>query len=176
MIISLTGFMGCGKSSIGRRLSELLCCPFMDLDHVIEEKAGRTIPEIFATDGEAVFRQMESETLKEIALAENIVLALGGGTVMTRECADLVSEKTLCFYLRSSIETLLNHLSGEADGRPMLKTSCRRNNLKTRIEELMSQRSAIYEKTAHVIIDIDSKSIEEISEDIIRVLRDREGL
>ena len=66
MIISLTGFMGCGKSSVGRRLSELLCCSFMDLDDVIVEKAGRSIPEIFATDGEAAFRKMEHDVLRDI--------------------------------------------------------------------------------------------------------------
>ena len=58
--------MGCGKSSVGRKLSELLCCSFMDLDNVIMERAGRSIPEIFATDGEAVFRQMEHDVLRDI--------------------------------------------------------------------------------------------------------------
>ena len=56
--------MGCGKSSVGRELARLLCCPFMDLDEVIEERSGRSIPEIFATDGEAAFRQMELKYLK----------------------------------------------------------------------------------------------------------------
>ena len=59
MIISLIGFMGCGKSSVGRRLSELLCCRFMDLDDIVEEVAGLSISEIFAKDGELGFRQME---------------------------------------------------------------------------------------------------------------------
>ena len=66
MIISLIGFMGCGKSSVGRRLSELLCCRFMDLDDVVEEVAGRSIPEIFAKDGELEFRQIELEALKTV--------------------------------------------------------------------------------------------------------------
>ena len=63
MIISLIGFMGCGKSSVGRRLSQLLCCPFIDLDDVIEEREGRTIAEIFAAEGEAGFREIELESL-----------------------------------------------------------------------------------------------------------------
>ena len=63
--------MGCGKSSIGRRLSELLCCPFMDLDEEIEARAGRSIPEIFAEDGEGAFREMELETLKGILYADS---------------------------------------------------------------------------------------------------------
>ena len=70
LIISLIGFMGCGKSSVGRRLSQLLCCPFIDLDNVIEEREGRTIAEIFATKGEAGFRQLESQALQDICHPE----------------------------------------------------------------------------------------------------------
>lgn len=78
MTISLTGFMGCGKSSVGRRLSELLSCSFVDLDSVIEEREGRTIPEIFASDGETAFRQMEKEALEHILFMPEI-----------RQCAPL---------------------------------------------------------------------------------------
>ena len=208
MIISLTGFMGCGKSSVGRRLSELLCCPFMDLDDVIVESAGRSIPEIFATEGEPSFRQMELETLKQIITPSvmsqcaplapshfvgpspyagvrkcqfrtsvsspedsmhrsnnttpSLVLALGGGAVMTRECAEIVREETCCVYLKASIETLVEHLSGEAEGRPMLHG----NSMKERIAELMTQRNETYEKTAHIIIDTDGMTIEAIASKI----------
>ena len=202
--------MGCGKSSVGRRLSELLCCPFMDLDDIIEERAGRRIPEIFASEGEAGFRRMEAEVLAhciEMNAARNDaplapshsraagpspyagvrkcqlrshplpleactissegktrgVLALGGGAVMTPSCAELVHEKTVCIYLRASVETLLDHLSGEADGRPMLEGG----SLRSRIEELMTLRSSTYEKTAHIIIDTDGKSIDSICQEII---------
>ena len=156
--------MGCGKSSVGRELSRLLCCPFMDLDSVIEEREGRSIPEIFATEGEAAFRRMEAEALKECIYgpsSDKLLLALGGGTVMTEECAKIVHEKTVCIYLRASVETLMDHLAGEVDNRPMLV-----GNLRTRIEELMSIRSATYEKTAHIMIDTDGKTIEEIAREI----------
>ena len=164
MIISLTGFMGCGKSSVGRELSRLLCCPFMDLDSVIEEREGRKIPEIFATEGEAAFRRMEAEALRKCIYgqaSDKLVVALGGGTVMTEECAKIVHEKTVCIYLRASVETLMVHLAGEVNNRPMLA-----GNLRTRIEELMSIRSATYEKTAHIMIDTDGKTIEEIAREI----------
>ena len=164
MIISLTGFMGCGKSSVGRELSRLLCGPFMDLDSVIEEREGRSIPEIFATEGEAAFRRMEAEALRKCIYgqaSDKLVVALGGGTVMTEECAKIVHEKTVCIYLQASVETLMDHLAGEVDNRPMLA-----GNLRTRIEELMSIRSATYEKTAHIMIDTDGKTIEEIAREI----------
>ena len=211
MIISLTGFMGCGKSSVGRELSRLLCCPFMDLDDVIVEAEGRSIPEIFATDGEAAFRRMELKALQTLLCSgwpktkslprlgrgpvpftrpraatvfdspcaehhDNIVmiLALGGGTVMTPECANLVKEHSFCIYLRASVDTLLEHLSDEADGRPMLNSSAesadKQSALRHRITELMSLRSDIYEKTAHIIIDTDGKSISTTSKEIINSL------
>ena len=185
MIISLTGFMGCGKSSVGRRLSELLCCPFMDLDDVIEARAGKKIPEIFAEEGEDAFRKMELKTLNDIVpmpLAHNrhtslssedpydesshdIILALGGGTVMTRECAEIVHNGTVCIYLKASIEILVNHLEGETANRPMLQGE----SLRERISGLMDRRSATYESTAHIIIDTNGKTIDEIAETIIRM-------
>ena len=194
--------MGCGKSSVGRKLSELLCCPFMDLDDVIVEREGRSIPEIFASDGEAAFRRMELEALRTIighpdslsaplapshSIAagpspypgvgkcqfrtsdylndskRHLVIALGGGTVMTPECERIVREKTCCIYLRASVETLLEHLGDETAGRPLLAG----NDLRARIEELMSERSATYERSAHIIMDIDGKTVDEIASAII---------
>ena len=166
MIITLTGFMGCGKSSVGRCLSELLCCPFMDLDAVIEESQGRSIPDIFASEGEAAFRQMEVEALSRIIeaqqLRDNVIVALGGGTVMTPECAEIVREKTHCIYLRASVDTLVSHLENEAAGRPMLQGA----SLRSRIEELMALRSSTYEATAHDVIDTDGKTVEEVAAEI----------
>ena len=84
---------------------------------------------------------------------------------MTPECAEIVKDQTCCIYLKASIETLMEHLSGEADGRPMLNG----DTLHERIAELMAQRSETYEKTAHIIIDTDGKSIEAIASEIISI-------
>ena len=191
--------MGCGKSSVGRYLSELLCCPFTDLDEAICQKAGKSIPEIFTSEGEAGFRTLEAEVLQSILTpsgAEStekqsltsqamgpslcgqmastaspsslhlMIVALGGGTVMTPECAELVKEKTTCIYLKASIETLIRHLETEAPGRPMLQG----DSLRSRIEELMSIRSETYETTAHITIETDGKSIEAVAEEIFHIL------
>ena len=186
-IIALTGFMGCGKSSVGRRLSELLCCPYMDLDAVIEERSGRSIPDIFASDGEAAFRQMELETLQNILeeVGKQIILSLGGGTVMTAECAELVREKTLCIYLRTGVETLVDRLSSETEGRPLLNPESHpeaddSNNsqkksdtdLRTRIESLISGRASTYEATAHITIDTDGLSVDDLAHSIQRKTSD----
>ena len=175
--------MGCGKSSVGRRLSELLCCPFMDLDNAIEERTGRAIPEIFANDGEAAFRALELDVLKDTVCradreSQSVIVALGGGAVMTPECAEIVHDDTLCIYLRASVETLLEHLSGQTSNRPLLNADCHSDQaeraegslIRTRIETLMAQRAGTYEKTAHIIIDTDGKSVEAVASEIISKL------
>ena len=175
--------MGCGKSSVGRKLSELLCCRFMDLDDCIVEKAGCSIPEIFAQQGEPAFRKLEQETLKGIISntdEDKTILALGGGAVMTEGSEKIVHEGTLCIYLKASVDTLLEHLSGETAGRPMLNqqtivTNCspsvmssevETSSLRTRILELMARRASTYERTAHLIIDIDGKDIDDVAAEI----------
>ncbi len=150
MIITLTGMMGCGKSSVGRELSGLLSLPFVDLDEYIESREGRSIRDIFESEGEPAFRKMELAALKEILFqgatsesgyatsseasewtdkaspatdrpqARDIIIALGGGTLTTPECAELVSARTFCIYLKASPATLLAHLEHEPAGRPML--------------------------------------------------------
>ena len=205
MILSLTGFMGCGKSSVGRKLSQLLCCRFMDLDGMIEAEAGKSIPEIFAEIGESGFREIEHRVLdravpmpmysggplpqqscgplplrggakmppaynRHTSLTDQYleIISLGGGTIMTRECAEIVRERTMCVYLRATVETLAEHLEGETQGRPMLS-----GNVQERISELMAQRAATYEGTAHIIIDIDGKSADEVAQAIIDSLSRR---
>ena len=196
MIVSLTGFMGCGKSSVGRILSELLCCPFVDLDDAISERAGRRIPEIFAAEGEPYFRELERETLADIIRSHSsddssarLILALGGGAVMTQACERMVHEETLCIYLKASVDTLISHLEGQSAGRPLLNTAAmpsasvmssespsvmssevETSPLRKRILELMSLRAETYERTAHHIIDTDGKTIADISSEILDII------
>lgn len=122
--ISLIGFMGCGKSSVGKILATLLPeCRLIDLDTYIEEKQGKNIPEIFNEYGEAAFRRMEREALEEIFSDKSrprAILSLGGGTVTSEQCRQLIRQHTDCFYLRATTDTLLDNLEGHSDGRPML--------------------------------------------------------
>ena len=192
--------MGCGKSSVGRCLSELICCPFIDLDEAICGRAGKSIPKIFASEGETEFRKLEAETLRSIltpsgtvrtekkslplqamspslcgqrgstvspSLQHRMVIALGGGTVMTPECSEIVKERSVCIYLKASIDTLVRHLETEASGRPMLQG----DSLRSRIEELMNLRSKTYETIAHITIETDGKSIDAIAEEIVNRLK-----
>lgn len=177
--ISLIGFMGCGKSSVGKALASLLPeCRLIDLDTYIEEKQGKNIPEIFNEYGEAAFRRMEREALEGIFSDQNrprAILSLGGGTVTSERCRQLIRRHTDCFYLRATTGTLLDNLEGHSEGRPMLSTaqpveatstevSSEREVLRHRIESLMQTRSPQYIATAHHIIDINSQTFAQIAE------------
>ncbi len=177
--ISLIGFMGCGKSSVGKILATLLPeCRLIDLDTYIEEKQGKNIPEIFNEYGEAAFRRMEREALEEIFSDKSrprAILSLGGGTVTSEQCRQLIRQHTDCFYLRATTDALLDNLEGHSEGRPMLssvqpaeaqstETSSEREALRHRIESLMQTRSPQYLATAHHIIDIDGLSFAQIAE------------
>ena len=213
MIITLIGMMGCGKSSVGRELSRLLSLPFVDLDDYIEEREGRSIRDIFESEGEASFRKMELEALREILFqesssepnqdagepgedspqtdypqAKDMILALGGGTLTTPECAELVAEHTFCIYLKTSADELFRRLESESATRPMLNSNTatsdaahrnvpvgssegtpqnssdtHRQQLHQRITQLLSQREPIYEKTARRTIATDGLSISQIA-------------
>lgn len=157
--ISLIGFMGSGKSSVGKELSKLLPgMEFIDLDSYIEAMTGKSIPEIFEKQGEAAFRAMELEALENIFLTneltgEDCILSLGGGTVTTEACRRMIRRNTTCFYLKASVDTLVHNLETWPGDRPMLKGG---KPLRSRVEELMAVRGPIYAKTAHHIIDVDS--------------------
>ena len=161
MMITLTGFMGSGKTTVGKVLADFLGCPFMDLDDLVVKKAGKSIPDIFAQDGEPAFRLLEAQVLRktmEKYAESTAVLALGGGAVLAPASAALLHEKTVCIYLRATLETLLARLEGETAGRPLADAS---------LADRLAAREPIYEKTAHVIIDTDGLSPDEVADEII---------
>ena len=186
----------------------------MNLDAEIEARIGRSIADIFAHDGETEFRKIEKETLKDILETggrvleispssstptcknqehpsnerPQMVVALGGGAVMTKECEEMVHEQTVCVYLRTSVDELVGRLSGESAGRPLLNTvqttshntslqaehhchveraeRVETSALRTRILDLMAKRASTYERVAHLIIDTDGKTIDQVASEI----------
>ena len=161
MMITLTGFMGSGKTTVGKVLADFLGCPFIDLDDLVVKKAGKSIPDIFAQDGEPAFRELEAQVLRKTVAkyAESAaVLALGGGAVLAPASAALLREKTVCIYLRATLDTLLARLAGETAGRPLADAS---------LADRLASREPIYEETAHVIIDTDGLSPDEVADEII---------
>ncbi len=159
--------MGCGKSTVGKELSRLFSYKFIDLDDYIEVTQGRSISDIFSSEGEEKFRVIEALALKEI-LANNptennkLILSLGGGTVVTPENRTIITEGTCCIYLKAKKETLINHLSNSKNKRPLLNNK----NHGEIIDSLMLLRGPIYEEVATQIYDVDGMSSKEVAEEI----------
>ena len=155
--------MGSGKSCVGKELSSLLGSPFVDLDEYIVEKAGRSIVEIFDAGGEEGFRALEGEALAEILRTpgSDLVLSLGGGTVLRKANSELIAQKCKCVFLRASAQTLRGRLSREMESRPMLRSGS--------LETLLSKRTPIYERAADLVIDTDGLSVEQVAREIANV-------
>ena len=159
MILALTGYMGSGKTTVGSIVADALGCQFIDLDEAIVKKAGKSIPEIFAQDGEAAFRAMEADclakTVKKYA-GSTVVLALGGGTVTCPGAKELLQKNTLCIWLKASLETLAERTAGTE--RPLVDGH---------FEKRYQEREALYAAAAHIVLDTDGLSAEEIADEII---------
>ena len=161
MLIALTGFMACGKTTVGRLVADALGCPFLDLDEVIVRKDGRSIPEIFAAEGEAGFRKKEKQALEQsikIYAEGTAVLALGGGTVTVPGAVALLQEKTLCIYLRASLETLQKRLEGASAQRPLADEH---------LADRLAFREPLYEQAAHIVLDTDGQTPEAVADELI---------
>lgn len=140
--IYLIGFMGSGKSTVGKLLARAVKREFVDLDEKITEQAGCTISKIFESEGEEGFRERESAALREIAQRQNLVVALGGGAVLRDENWELVRETGVSIYLQVSPELLHKRLESEVE-RPLLLGATSKQRL---IREILHQRKARYEQ------------------------------
>lgn len=162
--IILIGFMGCGKSSVGYRLSYAMRRTLIDTDKWIERKQQSTISEIFAKEGEPAFRQMETDCVKKlIEEADNQIISTGGGLPMKEENHKLLKELGRVYYLRVTKETVYERLKDDTT-RPLLQG----DNPKGKIEELLTKRAPMYEACADVIIDVSGKSFDEIIGEIVK--------
>ena len=151
LTLVLAGFMGSGKSRLGRELSAHLGWPLVDLDKYIEQHDGRTIPEIFATDGEATFRTLERESLAQVLAAGHCqILATGGGALLSDEAKAIVrAHPALVIYLDASLETIDRRV-GDGSGRPLIAGGERE-----RMARLYEFRRPLYEHLADLTVDAD---------------------
>jgi len=163
MNIILIGFMGCGKSTIGVRLSYRMKHPYLDTDKYIERVNGCTIKEMFAEKGEAYFRDIETRTLIEFCNGnlKDHVISTGGGMPIKSENVPLLKKLGVVVWLRISPETVYERLKNDTT-RPLLQTE----DPLARINELMEQRKSAYESCADVIVDVDGKTPERIMDDV----------
>lgn len=166
--VILIGFMGCGKSTVGYRLSYKLKKCLIDTDHLIEHKAGMTISEMFAQKGEGYFRQKETECLHSLKneLGSRIV-SLGGGTPIREENREIIKQLGKVVYLKASPDTIYSRVKHDTR-RPLLQCE----NPKERIETLLKERNPIYESVADIIIQVDGKHIKEVVQEVAEAVKD----
>ena len=155
-IISLTGFMGAGKSTVGRELACRLGWPFVDLDSEIEIQAGLGISDFFRKYGETAFRILEIRTLKQVLKNREapFVLALGGGTICSDEAREAVLDRTFCIFLDASEAEILRRVGPDTSSRPVFDIA------------RMQKRLPFY-RQAHYAISTDGKSVPQIVDEIL---------
>jgi shikimate kinase len=165
--IILTGFAGTGKTTIGEKLAARVGFPFVDMDWLIEEREGRTIPEIFAEEGEPFFRQRESKLCHEIRNGwRGHVVATGGGTLVDPANLALLSEHNLVVCLDCTLEVIWQRLS-QATDRPLLNNPDMEQK-RAQLRSLYQQRQPAYARIEHHV-DTSTRPTEDIVSDIMRI-------
>ncbi len=157
--IFLVGMMGAGKTTVGRLLANFLEKKFYDSDREIQKRTGVSIPLIFEIEGEAGFRKRETEMLSELVKTGNIVLATGGGAVLSAENREMLKRSGTVIYLRATIDDLWRRTRHDKN-RPLLQTQ----DPRTKLTELYAQRDPLYRETAHIIVESGKRSARHLAQ------------
>lgn len=161
--IILTGFMGTGKTVVGKLIAEKTGLIFVDTDALIVEAAGKSINSIFEEDGEDAFRRIETQVLSEACKNKGRVISTGGGAVTIEGNIRVIKDSGILVALTASSDTILNRIEDEGH-RPLLKT----DNPKQKIEDLLLERQAFYKK-ADIVIDTTNISPDTVAEKIVNL-------
>ena len=159
--IALTGFMGVGKSSVGRALAEVLHFEFIDTDEVIESNAGKSINRIFAEDGEPTFRGLESQVVEQLKTRDKAVISTGGGLAVNPNNLASLKSHALVVCLWASPEAIWERVRHQSH-RPILQTT----DPPARIRELLAQREPFY-KQADVLVNTELRSLREVVQQVL---------
>jgi len=159
-MIVLVGFMGAGKTTVGRLLAAKLGLPFADSDQVLEQHAGRPIPRIFAEDGEPAFRDLEHAVIAGLLAGPDTVLALGGGAASHPVTRSLLGSVPVV-YLRVGFAEAMSRVGGDK-GRPMLA--------RPNVQSVYEDRQALYASVATITVDTDARLPDEIVLDVLTAL------
>ena len=163
--IVLMGFMGAGKTTVGRKLAKTLSWEFIDTDEWIEKEQGKKISDIFAESGETAFRDMETELLKTLQERDgHFVLSIGGGMPVREENRALLQSLGTVVYLKTSKEEIIKRVSG-AKNRPLLQGGA----LEEKVTALMNARESIYKETAQVEVVTDGKYPNGLVKELMRL-------
>jgi shikimate kinase len=154
--IVLMGFMGTGKSEVGRRLAQRLGRSFVDTDQLVEDRAGKRVAAIFAEEGEAAFRTLEREAVADAAGRASVVIAVGGGAVLDPENVRRLQEGGLLVYLTARPDVILGRV-GDAKSRPLL-----RDDPRATVTRLLAERGPVYAAAADVTIDTSERTADQV--------------
>ena len=158
--IILIGFMGCGKTSVGKKLAQYYNLDFMDTDLLIEENNKMSIKDIFSEKGEEYFRELETNTIKSLLNnMDNTVISVGGGLPIKTGNGDILRSLGIVVYLDASFDTIKRRLKNDS-ARPLF------SNSENKKEALYYYRKPIYESCAHITIQVDNKSLDEITQEL----------
>ena len=166
MNIFIVGPMGSGKSTVGKIIANELFLNFFDSDEEIETRTGASIDWIFDLEGEDGFRKRESKILEEMVQQNSIVLSTGGGIILSETNREHLSSRGTVFYLATPISVQLERTSKDKD-RPLLKNGDPGKIL----EKLHQARESLYEEVADYIVNTEGKSSQEVSEEIIKLVK-----
>ncbi|MBN1691749.1 MAG: shikimate kinase [Dehalococcoidia bacterium] len=169
--IALIGFMGAGKSTVGRTLSAASGMDFIDLDTRIQQKAGMSISRIFSYDGEDAFRRIESETVNEVIGRENTVIACGGGVVLDQSNIGALKRNATIVYLSAKPSILLRRVLNSPERRPLLQVF----DPASAMDSLLKHRIPLYEAAADLTIDTSTLDIEGVVKKILAELKINES-
>ncbi len=164
--IYLVGFMGTGKTTVGKLLAVSLKKKFLEMDEAIEQRDGRSIADIFSGKGEAYFRKIEKDILKEISQNKNLVVSCGGGVVMDKENLDILNRTGVTICLQAGAEIIYGRVRNEKM-RPLLNVS----DPQAKIEELLTLREPFY-RQVRLRLDTGRSSPSQVVEEITRILAD----
>ena len=167
MRVYLIGFMGSGKSTIGKKLASTLDYNFIDLDHYIEEQENSSIQDVFQLKGEGYFRKIESKALLQVSKMEKIVISLGGGTPCFEDNATVIYATGISVYLELSAAGLFSRLVKNRGDRPLLMT-LNDNELKNYIEKTLEERNEYYQQANLVVsaLSFSSKKYGELAKEL----------
>lgn len=154
--------MGTGKSTVGRRVADILKVTFVDVDETIQRQTGKSISELFQTKGEPAFRALESATIQELSMQERSVISTGGGALMNPQNRIFLEKNGVLVCLNARTGTLLERLKNDLT-RPLLTGE----NPEERIERLMQERQAVY-AMCPIQINTDNKTIEEVAQEVVQ--------
>ena len=165
--IALIGFMGTGKTVVGKALAQKLRREFIELDAVIEKKAGKPIPEIFRQDGETRFRELEIEAARDIAFKKNVVIACGGGIVLNTINIERLKKECVIICLTAMPSVIIKRTASDKGGRPLLNVADRAQEIK----KLLDFRRPFYTRAADVTVNTSRRNIDKVVDEILETLK-----